>query len=68
MNIYLIWVQKTKSTGLNLSSLISKEVSRSAGKKGGTSRRKGAPKGKKKAEIDSIGYNPPTSPLTDEEP
>lgn len=45
---YVMWVRKTKSSGLNLSTLISKEVPKAAGKKGSTSRRKGAPKGKKK--------------------
>lgn len=46
---YLVWVRKTKATSLNLSNLISKEVPKSSGQKGPTSRRKGTPKGKKKA-------------------
>ena len=41
---YLTFVRKIKSIGLNLSTLISKELPKSAGQKG-TSRRKGAPKG-----------------------
>ena len=46
---YLVWIRKSKATGLNLSNLISKAVPKTAGKKGSTSRRKGAPKGKKVA-------------------
>lgn len=45
---YVMWVRKTKSSGLNLSTLIAKDIPKSAGKKGSTSRRKGVPKGKKK--------------------
>ena len=44
---YLAWVRKTKATGLNLSNLICKEIPKSSGQKS-TSRRKGAPKGRKK--------------------
>lgn len=44
---YIAWITRTKNAGLNLLNLISKEVPKSAGKKGSTSRRKGAPKGKK---------------------
>lgn len=68
---YLVWVRKTKATALNLSSLISKEVSKSAGKKGSTSHRKGVQKGKKKAVLSESDYNPPSSScpsLSTEEP
>lgn len=54
---YLAWVRKTKSVGLNLSNLISKELPKSTGQKGSTSRSKGVPKGKKQpilAEKDGI--------------
>ena len=70
---YLTFLRKTKSIGLNLSTLISKELPKSAGQKG-TSRRKGAPKGSKKLilkEADPLSLNtsayaenvpPPESP------
>ena len=45
---HIKWVRKTKSSGLNLSTLISKEIPKTAGKKGSTTRRKGVPKGKKR--------------------
>ena len=48
LNNYLTFLRKTKAIGLNLSTLISKELPKSAGQKG-TSRRKGAPKGSKKS-------------------
>ena len=37
LNDYLVWVRKTKAAALNLSNLISQEVPKSAGQKGGTS-------------------------------
>lgn len=40
---YLVFLRKTKAVGLNLSTLISKELPKSAGQKQGMSRRKGAP-------------------------
>ena len=46
LNDYLVWVRKTNATALNLSNHISQEVPKSAGQKGGTSRKKGGPKGK----------------------
>ena len=70
---YLTFLRKTKSIGLNLSTLISKELPKSAGQKG-TSRRKGAPMGSKKSipkEADPLSLNtsayaenvpPPESP------
>lgn len=45
---YLIFLSHTKAAGLNISSLISKELPKSAGQKQSTSRRKGIAKGKKK--------------------
>ena len=70
INDYLAWVRKTKAIGLNLSNLISNELPKSAGKKGSTSRRKGAAKGKKRpivAERDGIvcsSYSPPSPSTT----
>ena len=45
---YLVFFSNTKAADLNISSLISKELPKSAGKKQSTSRRKGVAKGKKK--------------------
>ena len=45
---YLAFLRKTKAVALNLSTLISNELPKSAGQKDSTSRRKGTPKGKKK--------------------
>ena len=45
---YLAFLRKTKAVALNLSTLISNELPKSAGKKDSTSWRKGTPKGKKK--------------------
>ncbi len=52
INEYIAWIRKTKVTGLNISNLISDDVPKSAGKKGSTSRRKGMPKGKKRAVVE----------------
>ncbi len=51
---YLEWLKKKKTTGLNLSMLISKELPKSAGKKSSTSQRKGIPKGKKKTVLSEV--------------
>ena len=56
---YLTFLRKTKAVGLILSTLISKELPKSAGQKG-TSRRKGEPKGSKKLilkEVDPLSLN-----------
>ena len=45
---YLTFLRKTKAVALNLSTLISKELPKSAGRKNSTFRRKGAPKSTKK--------------------
>jgi len=45
---YLLFISKIKTAGLNISSLISKELPKSAGQKQSTSCRKGGPKSKKK--------------------
>lgn len=73
-----VWIRNAKTRGLNISNLISKEVPKSAGQKGSTSRRKGAPKGKKKEDVltersfnsppttsfplGSVGFSTPSSP------
>ena len=66
---YLIFLSRTKAAGLNISSLISKELPKSAGQKQATSRRKGIAKSKKKPVLvesndifqtnDSISASPP---------
>ena len=62
LNDYLAFIRKIKTGGLNLSALISKELPKAAGQKS-TSRRKGAPKGKKKCivtETDALSMSSST--------